>query len=380
MLNASILNPIKAWKSGGKTKICVGVDLGGSGLRARISSVENKNQYVDIPHIPAKSTKSLVDSLTNIQNLLKKTEPTVESHGAAIAVAGPIKNGTVVLTNWPGSPELRTLSLSHLPQLIFPQNKSVFLNDLEAGAYGIVAADEQKIIEPLFTQLWKDVAPSGPVVSDSRTAVMALGSGLGAALIVNNPLSNERFVLPCELGHVQVPVVGRDDPGSQEEYDLVHHVSKFYYGGKQAPEFEDLSSGRGIKLCYQHFLQKYEHVNKNVDDIDSGDVAVLANKGNKAAKAALLWCYKLYLRLGKMIGTSLQCDSIVMALDNQVKNAAFVDSISDELKEEFYNFIRPDWMKGIRVYSQTKVLNFNILGCDYVAHQADSKYKNLNAK
>lgn len=377
MLNPSILNPLKSWKTGNMVRLCIGVDLGGSGLRARVSNAINKNQYVDIPHIPAKSTKALVEALSHIESSIQKTVP-FEGHGGAIAVAGPIKNGTVILTNWPGEAKLRTLSLDHLPQKLFPRNKSVFLNDLEAGAYGIVAADEQNILEPNFEQLFKDKAPSGPVVSQNRTAVMALGSGLGVALIVNNPMSKERFVLPCELGHVQVPTVGRTDPGYRDELDLIDHISNHYYGGKQTPEFEDLASGRGIPLCYQFFLKKYQNVHKNLENIDSGEVAMLANKGDKAAKSALFWCYKLFTRLAKQVGTSLQCDSLVMALDNQVKNAKFVESISDELKEEFYNFIRPDWMNGIRVYSQTKVLNFNILGCDYVAHQADTKYKNLN--
>lgn len=246
------------------------------------------------------------------------------------------------------------------------------MNDLEAGAYGFIAADEQKILEPNFAQLWKEKAPKGPIVSDTRTAVMALGTGLGVALIIKNPLRNERLVLPCELGYVQIPTVCRKHPESKDEYELLQHVSNYYHTGKLMPEFEDLSSGRGIKLCYQYFLQKNEKIHKDVDQINAGKVASNAQKGDKTSKDALFWCYKLFLRLAKQIGTSLQCDSIIMALDNQVKNASFVSSISDQLKEEFYSFIRPDWMKGIRVYSQIKVLNFNILGCDYVAHQKAS--------
>ena len=73
------------------------------------------------------------------------------------------------------------------------------------------------------------------------------------------------------------------------------------------------------------------------------------------------------MRAAKGIATSLSCDSVVLALDNQVKNAWFVEAIADTLHDEFYHFIRPDWMKGIRVYTQTEVLNFNILGTSYMA-------------
>ena len=79
--------------------------------------------------------------------------------------------------------------------------------------------------------------------------------------------------------------------------------------------------------------------------------------------------------LAKQIATSLQCDSILISLDNQEKDYKFVDSISDSMKKEFYSFIRPDWLSNFRVYSQTKKLNFNILGCDYKAHQLISNSK-----
>lgn len=117
-------------------------------------------------------------------------------------------------------------------------------------------------------------------------------------------------------------------------------------------------------MCYQFFLKKDEGVFKTVQQIDAGDVAVKAKSGDKTAKKALLWCYKIYLRMAKQIATSLQCDSLLMTLDNQVKNAWFVDAVSEQLKEEFYNFIRPEWLNRIRVFTQIKSLNFNILGND----------------
>lgn len=373
MIKQNFLQPLSSWKSGGKLKICIGVDIGGSGFRTRISNANNKKQCVDISHIKAQSTKMLIESLTSIQNSINKTFHTFESRGAAFAIAGPIKDGKVILTNWPGKPEVRTLSLDDLPQRLFPKRKTSFLNDLEAGAYGIISANEQKILEPNFVQLWQKEAPKGPIVSNTRTAVMALGSGLGVALIVKNPLRNDRFVLPCELGHIQIPIVFKKDPNSTLEYSLLQHISDYYYKGRQAPEFEDTTSGRGIKLCYQFFLQKNEGIRKNLDEFNAAEIASNARKGEKTAKMALFWCHKMYIRLAKLIATSMQCDSVILALENQVKDKTFVDSISSKLKDEFYNFVRPEWMEGIRVYSQIKVLNFNILGCDYVAHQNASK-------
>jgi glucokinase len=52
-----------------------------------------------------------------------------------------------------------------------------------------------------------------------------------------------------------------------------------------------------------------------------------------------------------------------------VKNSWLVNEISDDLKDEFYHFIRRDWMTGIRVYAQDQLLNFNVIGTDYMAHR-----------
>ncbi|OHT05367.1 Glucokinase 1 [Tritrichomonas foetus] len=373
MFAPSLLKPLASWAKEDRVKICVGVDIGGSGLRIRLSNVTKPTEFIDLPHIRAQSTAEAVESFTNLETALTELVPDFECRGAALAVAGPIKNGVVVMTNWPGDAPVRTLSVDSLPQHLFPKERTVLLNDLEAGAYGVIAADEQKTLDSHFEQLWKNEVPAGPIVSNTRTAVAALGSGLGVAMIVKTPLLKESLVLPCELGHLQVPSVCNKDPNCEEEYALIQHVSNHYYGGTQMPEYEDFSSGRGIALCYQFFLKRDKNERVPVEQINAGDVAEKARTGDKTARSAMLWCYKLFLRCCKEVATSLCCDSVLMALDNQVKNAWFVDAISDVLKEEFYNFIRPDWLKGIRVYTQIENLNFNILGTDYMAHRLAAK-------
>jgi len=236
-------------------------------------------------------------------------------------------------------------------------------------AYGILATGEANGLEERFAQLWADVAPSGPVLSAGRTAVLAMGSGYGVALIVRSPLLREALVLPTELGHLQIPLVMEKDPGRAEEWELVQFVSDFYYGGRQCPEYEDIASARGLRLAYQYAVRKATGELLDFEAIDAGDVARKAKDGDPVAIKALMWHYKLFIRSAKEIATTFTCDSVVLALDNQVKNWWFVQQICELLKDEFYNFIRPDWMKGIRVYAQTELLNFNILGTDYMAHR-----------
>lgn len=373
MFTASTLAPLASWEKEDHLLICLGVDVGGSGLRIRISNAINKDQFIDLAHIRAQSTEHTHEVFINLTNAINDVVPDFETKGAVLAVAGPISNGSVVLTNWPGEVSVRTLTISKLPQRICPQGRTLFLNDLEAGAYGIIAGDEQHILEQYFEQLWPQVAPQGPIVSDSRTAVLAMGSGLGVALIVKSPLLDKPLVVPTELGHLQIPAVCNEDPNHEEEHKIIQHVSNHYYGGAQMPEYEDIASGRGICLAYQYCKMRDTKEKIPIERINGGDIAEAARLGEKTARDALSWHYKIFMRIAKAVSTSLNCDSVILALDNQVKNAWFVSAISDQLQDEFYNFIRPDWMKGIRVYSQKEVLNFNILGNDYMAHQISTK-------
>ncbi|OHT02149.1 putative glucokinase 2 [Tritrichomonas foetus] len=369
MFAGNAIAPIKNWAVDGKITLTVGIDIGGSGLRIRLVNHMKPEEIVDLPHVKAQSTEECVQVFKNLIETIHEVAGQFESKGAALALAGPIKDGVCLLTNWPGEPQDRTIKIVDLPNEICPHDKTVFLNDLEAGAYGVIAADDQKIIGTLFEQLWSHVASKGKIVSDSRTAVLAMGSGLGAALILKSPMLDDPLVLPTELGHMQIPVVCKEDPTCKEEYELIQHISNHYYDGKQTPEFEDIASGRGLCLAYQFFVKKNQNKVLPVDQINAGQVAEQARQGDKTAKQALTWHYKVFMRSAKAVATSLVCDSVILALDNQVKNAWFVNAIADQLHDEFYNFIRPDWMNGIRVYAQSKVLNFNLLGTAYVAEQ-----------
>lgn len=368
MFSIERVKDVSLWRKSDDTvlKLIVGADIGGSGIRMRISDFADPKRYVDLGHCKAKSTKELLDIIEDLSSKMKDVIQKYETVGSAMAVAGPIKDGEVVMTNWTGDPSVRTLSLSQLPGDLFPPKKSVFLNDLEAGAYGIVAADKLGILNDNFKQLWEERAPKGSIIGE-RTAVLAMGSGLGVALIVKNPMTSEPIVLPTELGHLQIPSVCCAHPNCELEKALVQHISEHYYAGEKCPEYEDISSGRGLELAYQYFNLVETGKKVPLEQISAGNIATLAQEGDAVARNSLLWHYKMFIRSAKSIATSLSCDSVILALDNQVKNDWFVKSVEKELGEEFYQFIRPDWMNNIRAYSQTKILNFNILGTDYMA-------------
>ena len=249
------LQPINNWKKDqDHLELCIAVDIGGSGLRIRISNYLDQKEFLDLGHVKAQNTAESMSVFTNLAQSLKEIILPFVTRAAALAVAGPISNGRCVLTNWIGDNDARTLVADELPDVIFPRGKTLFLNDLEAGAYGIIAAEENGNLESHFLQMWThdpNVPKVSKIISPNRTAVLAMGSGLGVALIVNSPMLDAPLVVPTELGHVQIPVACDNDPNVKLEHDLIQHISNHYYEGKQTPEYEDIASGRGLCLTYQ---------------------------------------------------------------------------------------------------------------------------------
>jgi hypothetical protein len=70
-----------------------------------------------------------------------------------MAVYGPFDDKAIAMTNWKRSPEIQTLSLKSLPSKLFSHDKSVFLNDLQEGEYGIIAAQMKDILKDHFVLL-----------------------------------------------------------------------------------------------------------------------------------------------------------------------------------------------------------------------------------
>jgi glucokinase len=161
------LQQLKDWKKNDDIlTICLGVDIGGSGLRIRLSNALDSTNYVDLDHMRAKSTNDVHQILRLVATEIEGVASKFVCVGAALAVAGPISQGRVVLTNWPGDASDRTIVVDELPQSLCPKECTILSNDLEAGAYGVVAASLRGSVDNVFEQMWAEVGPRRPIVSD----------------------------------------------------------------------------------------------------------------------------------------------------------------------------------------------------------------------
>ena len=147
----------------------------------------------------------------------------VDCAAAAVAVAGPVRDGKGQLTNLDWSIDKTMLAR------VTRAERLAVLNDLQAQAHalGHIAPENLRPI----------LAGPEPVAAATRL-VVGVGTGFNAAVALETPAG--RVVPPCECGHVTMPVRTAEALGLAEFVDDRHGFASV----------EDVLSGRGLENIY----------------------------------------------------------------------------------------------------------------------------------
>ncbi|KAK8893107.1 hypothetical protein M9Y10_021522 [Tritrichomonas musculus] len=359
---SQILSPMKSWKSNGKVNFCLGADVGGSGIRFCVTNFDNPKQKIEPGHIKTKNVHEFYKAIKDFGNSIRSVVPEAKCLGASFACAGLRKGDTVQVMNWTGSAEDQTIKIPEIDNTMFPHDHSVMLNDLEAGAYGVVSLSQSNEANRYFTKLWGP--KGGQVVSKSgNTIVLAMGSGLGAALVYKDIWTDTTVVIPTESGFLLAAPRGEKHSTYKEDVGNINYVGDHYYKGQHAPCFEDLASGRGLPL-------DYDFLTGQPNNWDALKIVNAAKSGDEKAKLAMQNHYKYFLRVAKSVACGMHCNSVVMALSNQVANKWLIEQIVPSLEAEFKDTSEWKAVQDISVYSQTTEINVNMIGTNYMAHYA----------
>lgn len=356
MISQSHLSQICKWNSSHLIQLCLGIETHGSGMNIRISNLQNYHQFLDIKNTNVTSSleaqKVLEKLSSTLTHIAKKEGRDFECKGTTLSAAGPVWNNSVVLSNWPGPSSDRTIKMKDLPSKLFPLNRSLFMNNIEACGYGVIML---KNPEKIFKQIWKDKSPKPSPFT--RAAFIQMNTGLGVSIIVNNPLTPKPVVVATELGHLQIPSI------LPEEKKLIQHLSNCSYKGIHALEFEDIVSGKGLSNIYDY----YSHVRTSPSEI-----ILKAKKGDQNALKAMSITYQNFMKAIKVIGVCTSVDTIFIGRNLKKGDSWYMEKIDHLLKKEFYSFNRPEWMNTIQVYMQTKECNLSLLGTSFMAHSIAS--------
>ena len=191
-------------------------DVGGTNTRVALARG---------PHLLADSVTKYpnveFDSLATVLETYVSAK-TVDCAAAAVAIAGPVRNGRGKLTNLDWSIDSETLAR------IAKADLATVLNDLQAQGY----ATGRVAPENLHSVI------KSPAQSDGTRLVIGIGTGFNAAVVYDTPLG--RIVPPSEAGHGDAPRLLDEDMQLGHALEQAHGFASV----------EDILSGRGLENVY----------------------------------------------------------------------------------------------------------------------------------
>lgn len=346
------------------------VDVGASNCRFGLAPQNSKSLYVRFVKVPANSIPELLEQFARFE---AGVGPAVCARiaGSALNIPGPV-NGTVAgpIANYKANNnEERKLHLHMLPKALFHPHHSVMLNDLEAGAYGIIATTSfDNLFSQLFSQLWTNtqnsaVNPPGTPksIQKGNCLVLAPGTGLGAALIQYHPVTDKYTVLPLEFGHTSVQ--------SHTDQDFLAAYRKDLKRGEYEVEYDDICSGRGLERLYR-FLVESRKGGATSAKQSAQQISLLAKAGDATALDAFTLYNKFLMRMASQMCMGFVLSSIVVCGDNAVvnkfiyENGAEVERMRATLLD--HSAERMGFMSRVDVVRQAQFVNLNLLGCVHV--------------
>ncbi len=234
-------------------------DIGGTNARfATVIGTDDSGQYVF-----DQQKHYLCDEFADFTQVLSEYLQCldVKPHFACIAVAGPVNNGHVAMTNQNWLIQESDLSTE------YGFKAFSILNDFEALSLSLNHIHDNDL---------KVIRAAKPISNKVKTVIGA-GTGLGVAALVTT--ENSVLSLPSEGGHVAF------SPYTEREKELldIMQIEKDYVSA------EDILSGEGLRNIYQSLLR----LDKMEDhDISAAAISELAVKerDQHAQEALSIFC------------------------------------------------------------------------------------------
>lgn len=148
----------------------------------------------------------------------------VDCDAAAVAVAGPVRDGVGTMTNLDWTLDRPTLARATGAE------RAVVLNDLQAQGHALGALDPAQI---------HSVLPGPETAGPTARLVVGVGTGFNAAPVIDTE-RGERVVAASEAGHAGLSV--------RTEADL--RLCRFVETAHGFPAVEDVLSGRGLERIH----------------------------------------------------------------------------------------------------------------------------------
>ncbi|WFR70840.1 ROK family protein [Prescottella defluvii] len=163
--------------------LTVGVDVGGTSIRASV--VDGDGEVLDVTHVPTPHSEDALEH--GIDRAVRELANRHDVAAVGLAVAGFVDSDRTTVRFAP-----------HLPWVDAPVARSL------GNRLGLPVILEHDANAAAWAE-WSFGAAAG----GRNVVVVAIGTGIGAALLINGGLYRGSFGVALELGHLQVVPEGR---------------------------------------------------------------------------------------------------------------------------------------------------------------------------
>lgn len=193
-------------------------DVGGTNTRVALSErgevrQDTVRRFSNVDH----------PGLESVLRAYIAAEGGVDCRGAAVAVAGPVRDGRGELTNRDWTFDRDTIARATDADTV------AVLNDLQAQGYALGRIAPENL---------RTIVDSPPPKPDATQLVIGVGTGFNAAPVFET--AHGRYVPPSEAGHANMPIRTEDEL----------RLCKFVESAHGFPATEDVLSGRGLERVY----------------------------------------------------------------------------------------------------------------------------------
>ncbi|MFK8019889.1 MAG: glucokinase [Pseudomonadales bacterium] len=230
-------------------------DIGGTNIRLGLCNT-GSTEITDIEKLQCSDFTSLESALLHYIKQHSNQQPI---HEACLAIAGPVDNDLVKMTNRDWS-----FTKSQLQQALNLQ-VLVVINDFEAVAHAVPYLQHEELHQ---------IGGTEAVLGAPKLAI-GPGTGLGVAIVVGN--KNSTLVLSTEGGHATIA------PQTRQEREIVaFHAAQD--AEQLSPCREHFLSGRGLAAIYQALGGSNQ---RQPSDISAHAVS---NKDEQSSQALKVFC------------------------------------------------------------------------------------------
>lgn len=315
-------------------RLSLAIDVGGTNTRACYGDDEEFRKISSFVEL-----KSFILDLTNH----------IKPDACTIGFAGPVvSRSEVCLSNWPGNPMIR---ISDLYDWGLPRGSTLMLNDMEAGAYGVISIGENKpAVDTDRICLYPGNNPDHNRLSGNKI-LLTPGTGLGTIGIVS---------VEAESGEtIEDPVASEIQHSAAFALDAIHGnliswLSENRCAGGM-PSWEDFVSGRGLVNIYEGLGAdtELEHTDRE-EDMAAWIAANGVADSNEGCVMALDIYYRCLAKVAQQMALTFQpYGGIYLSGDSTVRNLSFIQK-SKFISELQDNRILDGLLKRFPVYIITQ--------------------------